>query len=516
MAESPSMQATGIRPPSRRSALPEPPRRRLRPVHGLAVVALLLVAWFGWQALRGDEAVRWRTAQVDTGTVRVSIAATGKLSALSTVEVGSQVSGQVLAVEVDFNDAVEAGQVIARLDPANFRSRLEQVEADLESALANLDAARANHGEAVATQRNAEAAHARAQSILARQLISQADFDAAVAARDQAQARVASAQAAIKVAQSQVAQRRAAVENARLDLDYTVLRSPVDGVVLSRMVEPGQTVAASFQTPVLFTIAEDLRQMQIELTVDESDVGQIRVGQAVRFTVDAFPGRDFEGVVRQVRLAASEASTVITYPVIVDVDNADLVLLPGMTASAEVLVSEREGVLRLPNAALRFRPPGAAAAAEEAPAGPSDAAAIARFREQAQRQVDELADRVGLDADQRARLGEAMAQVRQQMMAQARAGELPASEEARRRRAAEATAAALEPLRSDLDDARRARLDTELALMAASRRASVHVLRDGAAVEVPVRIGLADATHSQVLDGLAEGDAVLVGIERGG
>ncbi len=465
---------------------------------------------------RGDSA-RYRTATVDTGPVRVVIAATGKLSALSTVEVGSQVSGQVLSVEADFNDTVVANQPIARIDPANFQSRLEQAQADLTSALANLDAARANYGEAEATLKNAEATYTRTSTVWERRLIARADYDTAIAGRDQAQARVASTAAAVKVAQSQVAQRTAVVENAKLELDYTIIRSPVNGVVLLRAVEPGQTVAASFQTPVLFSIAEDLGKMQIELTVDESDVGQIREGQTVRFTVDAFPGRDFTGDVRQVRLSATDTSTVITYPVIVDVDNADGSLLPGMTASAEVLVSERPDVVRLPNAALRYRPADAAFAPATTGAnagGPPSAEMIARMRAQGEQQAAELARRLDLDAAQRTLLDSAMAGMRQRMRGQGQAGQAPMSEDARRRRSAEAYAAALQPLRDQLRPEQQAALDDELAQMASSRRAEVWVLRDGQAMATSVRIGLADSGFSEIVAGLSPGDEVVVGLDR--
>lgn len=510
----------GIRPEPRRAATtPGRPRTRTWIV---VVIVLVLALGAYWLVPRG-ESVRYRTATVDTGSVRVVIAATGKLSALSTVEVGSQVSGQVLTVEADFNDTVVANQPIARIDPANFQSRLEQAQADLTSALANLDAARANYGEAEATLKNAEATYARTSAVWERRLIARADYDTAIAGRDQAQARVASTAAAVKVAQSQVAQRTAVVENAKLELDYTIIRSPVDGVVLLRAVEPGQTVAASFQTPVLFSIAEDLGKMQIELTVDESDVGQIREGQTVRFTVDAFPGRDFNGEVRQVRLSATDTSTVITYPVIVDVDNADGTLLPGMTASAEVLVSERPDVIRLPNAALRYRPADAAPASV-APGGnagnsggPPSAEMIARLRAQAEQQTEELARRLELDAAQRTTLDEAMAGMRQRMRGQAQSGasQAPLSEDARRRRGAEAYAAALQPLREQLRPDQLLKLDAELALMASSRRAEVWVLRDGEAVATPVRIGLADSGFSEIVSGLTPGDDVVIGLDRG-
>lgn len=503
----------GIRPRPRRLGVGPPAARRRRWRWPLAGLAVLLVLFLAWRWLGGSEAMAYRTATVEEGSVRVAISATGRLSALSTVEVGAQVSGQILTVEVDFNDPVTAGQPIAYIDPGNFQSRVNQVEAELTSAQANLESARANLGEAQATLRHAQANFERAETIWQQRLISRADYDATVAAYEQAQARVASATAAIRVAQSQVEQRRAALETARLDLDYTVIRSPVDGVVLLRSVEPGQTVASSFQTPVLFSIAEDLGKMQIELTVDESDVGQIREGQTVVFSVDAYPGREFTGQVRQVRLAAGEASTVVTYPVIVDVDNRGGELLPGMTANAEVLVSERTGVVRLPNAALRYRPADAAAPVAS-PAGPPDAATLARMRAEGERQMNELADRLGLDAAQRDELARAMAEMRRQMMAQAGSG--PAlGEQARRRRAADALATALQPLRAGMDANQQARLDEELALMASSRRAQVWVLRNGRPEPVTVRIGLADSSWSEVLAGLQPGDDVIIGVERG-
>ena len=315
----------------------------------IAAVVVALLAFGLWQVLggNGEPAARYRTAAVDRGDLRVAISATGALRALSTVDVGSQVSGQILSVAVDFNDRVQAGQVIARIDPATFEARLNQTKADLASAHASLN-------EAIANRRNAEADYERKRELAERQLIARSELDQALAARDQARARVGSAEAA-------VLQRQATVDNAELDLSNTVLRSPVDGVVLNRAVEPGQTVAASFQTPVLFQIAEDLSQMLIELSIDESDVGQLREGQPVRFTVDAFPRREFSGRVRQVRLSATNTQNVITYPVIVSVDNPDGSLLPGMTANAEIEVSQRQQVLRVPNAALRYRPADAPA-----------------------------------------------------------------------------------------------------------------------------------------------------------
>lgn len=486
------------------------------------VAGALLVALIGWRWLRHDDATRYRTGSVDRGTIAMVISATGNLKARSTVEVGTQVSGQVQSVAVDFNDPVHQGQIIATIDPANFHSRLTQAEADLTSAHANLIAAQANQGEATATLRNLEAEFTRKQQVFERQLISRSDFDAALAARDQARARLESAKAGIKVAQSQVAQRKAAVENARLDVEHSIIRAPVDGVILSRTIEPGQTVAASFQTPVLFSIAEDLRQMQLDLSIDEADVGQVRDGLPVRFTVDAFPGRDYQGVVRQVRLSATNVANVITYPVVVAVDNPDGSLLPGMTANAEVQVSFREGVLRVANAALRFRPsdfkePAAAAAGARAGAAPGAATGQAggggaRAGGNPLAQWDELATRLQLSEAQRTQLRTAVTAAFQGL--RGAGGGAPVSDDQRRKRMAQAISAALQPLRAQLSEAQQQTLDAELALQASARRVSVWLLRDGKPQQVPLRVGLSDNSFTEVLGGLDAGAEVIVGEQQ--
>jgi len=326
---------------------------RLRIVIVAVAVSGLLALWLHGDAGNG---IDYHTAEVTRGPIQLLISATGNLKARSTVEVGSQVSGQVLSVNVDFNDAVKKGEVIATIDPANFQARLTQAQADLTSSLANLTASHANLGEAQATLRNLQAEHARKQSVFERKLISRSEYDAALSARDQALARLASAQAAIKVAQSQVAQRSAAVQNAELDVQYTVIRAPVDGVVLSRTVEPGQTVAASFQTPVLFSIAEDLSQMQVETSVDEADISKVKQGAQAAFTVDAFPEQNFTGVVTEVRQSPVAVSGVVTYLVIIRTENPKGELKPGMTATVEIIENEREDVLMIPDEALTFKP----------------------------------------------------------------------------------------------------------------------------------------------------------------
>lgn len=482
-------------------------RRWLLPVI-VIVVALALAAW--WWSSRGEPEGAYRTASVDRGSIQVAIAATGTLRAISTVEIGSQISGQVVSVEVDFNDTVTRGQAIARLDPAPLQTRLTQVQADLVSARAALS-------EAQAAAVNAEADYVRKQDLSGRQLIARSELDLAVAARDQARARVGSARAGVD-------QRQAAVGAVELELEYAVIRSPVDGVVLLRDVEPGQTVAASLQTPLLFEIAEDLSQMQIELTVDESDVGQIRPGQPVGFTVDAFPGRSFRGEVRQVRLSATELNNVITYPVVVTVQNDDLSLLPGMTANAEIEVSRRDDVLRVPNAALRFRP---ADAPPEPPGGRRGLAASEWEGLLAPLELD-AAQRAAFDRDQAA-MRERSEQARRQFQQGAGAGGPPAgatvvmgggqmpSSEAIQRMIAERMKAGLVEFRGTLDDDQRSRFDAALLELLEARAVTVYVLEGGRPVAVEGRAGISDSGNTEIVSGaLQPGAEVITGQERAG
>ncbi len=339
---------------ARMSRSPRPQVSRIhslpvRIVAGLVVLSLLGAGvWFWRQHKAAGEEAAFRTAPVERGGIRVAISSTGTLSAISTVTVGSQISGQVLEVLADFNDEVRQGQVLARIDPKTYETQIAQGNAQVANARASLN-------QAIATQRNAQLDYNRKAELVQRQLVARSDVDLARAALDQADAQVASARA-------QIQQQTAATQTTRVNLDRTVIRSPVNGVVLTRSIEPGQTVAASLQAPELFTIAEDLSQMKIELAVDEADIGQVRPGQGVSFTVDAFPDRQFRGEVQQVRLSATTTNNVVTYPVVVNVDNADGTLLPGLTVNAEIEVSRRDDVLKVSNAALRFKPASAAPA----------------------------------------------------------------------------------------------------------------------------------------------------------
>ena len=467
--------------------------RRGRWVSAMALGALL--AYGIWWYFGSSEAAApsYRSAPLERGDVVVTVSATGSLTALSTVDIGSQVSGQVLEVNADFNDHVLKDQVIARIDPANFQARVTQARADLASAQAGLQEAQAN-------LRNAEADYTRKTELVARQLVSRSELDVSLAARDQARARVSSARASIQ-------QRQAALANAELDLTYTEIRAPVDGVVLLRQVEPGQTVAASFQTPVLFQIAEDLKKMQIELSVDESDVGQIRQGQPVEFGVDAFPGRQFRGNVRQVRLAATNTQNVITYPVVIDVSNADLSLLPGMTANAAIEVAKKRDVWRVPNAALRFKP---AAAAESQNSR--------RPRIDPQRIVATMAlsavQREAFDADAAA-AAERMAQRRAQGGGRPAGGDGVSAGRPGPEQIAQRILAGYGSFRDTLSPEQRQAFDQAVVEQLSARWVDLWTEADPEPTPIRVQVGISDATHTEVIgEGLAEGLTIITGVQR--
>ncbi len=330
-----------------------------------------VVALFFWQPWKKTDAPpQYRFSKVERGALSAAVSASGTLSALVTVQVGSQVSGLIKEIKADFNSPVKQDQVIARLDPESFESRVLQAEADLKAADSATEVARGNLGVRQAEVNQARIALdealrnlERKRSLIAQGFLSAAELDTAQSASDTAREQLQLAQASSGVAQAQVAnalalagQRRAALNQARIELERTVIRSPVDGVVISRNVDVGQTVAASFQAPVLFTIARDLRQMEVNVAVDEADVGRVQTGQKMRFSVDAFPGERFMAKVSQIRKAPQTSNNVVTYSVMATLDNPDLKLLPGMTASARILTEERKDVLILPNEALRFRP----------------------------------------------------------------------------------------------------------------------------------------------------------------
>ena len=345
------------------------------------VVALAGAGWW-WTQRAGGDAVQYRTAKIERGSLQATVSASGAVNPVTQVSVGTQVSGQIRDLLVDFNSEVKAGQLIAQIDPETFEYRVRSAQADVEAAQATVltaqastAAGRAQVARAQVDLNEAQRDFERKQSLVQMQFIAQSEADRAralvnttIEALKATQAQVGVTEAQIKAASANVAQRQAALAQARVDLSRTRIVSPVNGIVIKRSIEKGQTVAASLQSPELFVIAQNLSDMQVDASVDESDVGRIRNGQRATFTVDAFPGQTFDGEVRQVRKAAQTIANVVTYVAVVGFSNTSGRLLPGMTANVRIVTDQRENVLKVPNAALRVRiagvePPAAGASA---------------------------------------------------------------------------------------------------------------------------------------------------------
>lgn len=299
----------------------------------------------------------YKFAAIERGPLTASVSATGTLNPVVAVQVSSQVSGQIRGIFVDFNSMVKAGQLIAQLAPETYEHRVHQAEADLEAARATVAVQQAELYRAQINLADAERDYARKQTLVDKNFISPAELDKAQTVRDAARASLRVVQAQAQNSAALVKQRQAQLGQARVDLGRTEIRAPVDGIVIKRSVEPGQTVAASLQAPELFMIAQNLTDMQVETAIDEADVGRLQVGQEATFTVDAFPGKRFKGIVKQVRKSAQVVSNVVSYTVVISAANPDLILLPGMTANVRIVTAQKDGVLKIANAALRFRPP---------------------------------------------------------------------------------------------------------------------------------------------------------------
>jgi len=317
------------------------------------VVAAGLFAVFKFNSAPRDQHF---TAKVERGDIHDVVDATGTINAVITVQVGSQVSGTISKLFVDFNSRVHKGDVVALIEPALFQGALLQASADLDSAKANLEAAKANLEKAKATAVQTKADYDRALQLTKENITSKQQLDLAKANYDSANAQVGAAAASVTQSQAQVSQKDAALSVARTNLNYTVIRSPIDGTVVARNVDVGQTVAASLQAPTVFTIAQDLTKMLVYTKTDESDVGSIRPGKVVTFKVDAFPKEVFHGAVSQVRMNPTTIQNVVTYDTMIEFDNPELKLFPGMTAYVTIPIASVQNALKLPNTALRYRP----------------------------------------------------------------------------------------------------------------------------------------------------------------
>jgi len=542
----------------------------------IVVVVLLLGAgiWGYLYAQGRNSSPKYRLTQVERGPLTAAVSATGNLNAVITVQVGSQVSGQIKELLVDFNSVVKKGQIIARIDPQIFAAQVNQAKADVETAKAavlnqaatvekakaDVENARAALAQGKAQTAKADAAQAdskrifdRNAELFKRQLIAQADRDTAQANYEQAVAqsdstraseRALAAQidsnlaqlrvqeAALKSARAQVDQKTAALAQAQANLDYTTVRAPVDGVVVSRAVDVGQTVAASLQAPTLFTIAQDLTKMQVETSVDEADIGRVKLEDRASFTVDAFPGQPFVGVVTQIRKAALIVQNVVTYTVVISVDNPGGRLLPGMTANVKLVYAEKPSVLKVPNAALRFRPAGADAspagpargqggASSSGPAARGDGAGAGRSPGEMR---ERLVTGLGLSAEQQKKLDPILAETQQQMSALR-----DLSESERQPRAAKVREATRAKIREILTPEQRAKYEElagrdgrgagdAAAFGGGGNPGRVWILdADGKPKAVALTLGISDGAATEVLRGdLKEGQEIITGLAAAG
>jgi len=322
----------------------------------IAIGTIIALGGFAAFEFKGQEQPQYFTSKADRGDIREVVEATGTINAVITVQVGSQVSGTIARLYVDFNSRVRKGQVVAQIDPPLFQRALLQARADLANAEANVASAKANLVKAKAAEIQTKADYERAVGLARENVMSQQQLDLAKANHDSAVAAVSAAEAQVTQAVAQGQQKQAALTVAQTNLDYTTIRAPIDGTVIARNVDVGQTVAASLQAPTLFTIAQDLTKMQVYASTDESDVGMIKKGQVVTFKVDAFPRDTFTGRVSQIRMNATTVQNVVTYNTVIDFDNPELKLFPGMTAYITIPVASATNGLRVPNGALRYKP----------------------------------------------------------------------------------------------------------------------------------------------------------------
>ncbi len=491
----------------------------------LVLAAAVAGAWTWYASRSAAGGAKYRIGQVERGPIQAVVIASGTLNAVTTVQVGSQVSGQILEVFADFNTQVKKDQVIARIDPQSFQLRVNQARADLDAAgsavavaVSALAAQKAELGRVKVNLAEVERDLARKKLLVEKNFISPAELDKARTLYDATREQLKAVEAQIDVNQSQIGsaqaavkQREALLKQAQVDLERTIIRAPVNGTVILKNIDAGQTVAASLQAPVLFTIAQDLRDMQVEAAIDEADVGRLRVGQPASFTVDAFPRRNFSGEIRQIRKSPVNVQNVISYTVVISAANPDQSLLPGMTANVRVVVDSRDNVLKVPNAALRFRPVGAAVgngAAAESRHAPAGGGAAQQFR---QRVFEELKP----DESQKVKLEQIFDDVRQKMI---QLRDLPKDGDRRK---------AGERLRSDsrarvmeiLSEAQKPIYDRLLAEMGVARGAAAAPGRlwlpvaGGTPKPLDVRTGLTDGTSTEILEGpLKEGDAIVLGI----
>ena len=482
------------------------------------VVLLLIAASVWWLAKPADiaEQIKYHTQALSLGKIESMVNSSGSISPVVTVDVGSELSGLISQLNVDFNDVVSSGQVIARIDDRTVQSKLRQSEADLASSKASLAQLHAALVKAQAEEALAQREFKRTRELRDKKLLSESELDISETKYELSKIAIDTAKAAILVGESRVLQSQSSLEQAKLDLDRTFIRSPVDGVVIDRQVDKGQAVSASLSAPILFSIAQDLVKMQIEADVDEADIGRIKQGQDARFTVDAFPERKFTGEVAQVRKAATVTNNVVTYKVIISLENRDLLLLPGMTANIDIILGQRENVLRVANSALRFNLEGQATSSSNQGNDNSE-------------RVKQMAEQLGLNDKQQSQLSDAMNNMRKAMQALRNAGPSMAGGPP------QGGNDAMKKLRSQMEielasflspeqmekykglSQQRRKPQANEGDAVQYQRGTVWVLRDGAPQKLNVRTGISDLEYTELVsDELKDGDEVIVRAQKVG
>lgn len=477
---------------------------RMKYLFTLAVPLAAVGAGFAWMLGLGGastDGLVYDTAEVSRGEIRKIVTTSGPVRALVTVSIGSQLSGQIKDVLADFNSEVKAGDTLAVIDAKTFQARVAQGKADLAAARAQLINQEAARTKAEAVLKLAERTTTRQEALASRGYAAQATLDTALRDADVARADIEVAKAQIEAAKATVAQRQAALDQAQIDLDRTVITSSIEGTVISRTVDPGQTVAASLQSPELFKIAQDLRRIRIEAQVNEADVGAVAEGNPVVFTVDAYPDRQFEGRVTQVRLAATELNNIITYTVIIEAANEDRRLFPGMTANVQIEAAKREGVLRVPNDALRFRPRG------DAPSASSRDQSTGEAR--ADRLIGRLKVELQLSEEQDAALRKEIKSAFAELRGNGASGSASPDPNQLRQRVSATVQRVLAPL---LTDAQRPLFEAWKAGRESVRSGAVWVLgAEGKPERRSVRLSISDDRFTEIAGGqLGEGDRVVL------
>ena len=503
---------------------------------GALLLALIAGGGWWWSQNGGDSAqLKYRTAKVDKGALTSTVAASGTLNAVKTVAVSSQISGQLKEVLVDFNSEVKPGQVLARIDPESYQLRINQARADLDAVRSTalvqqnmVSSQKIELGKAKIALVDAERDFQRKKELVAKGFISPSELEKADTVFKTAREQVSLVEQGIRTQESQVAsaqanvrQREVVLQSAQVDLEKTTIRAPVNGVVIARKIEPGSTVAASLSAPDLFIIAQDLRAMQVETSIDEADIGRLKVGQNATFTVDAFPRRNFSGKVTQIRKAAQVIQNVVTYVVTISAENPDLALVPGMTANTRITVDSRDNVLKVSNAALRFKPQGEGGApvAKSGDAAAAPAGAAAGAAAQATQFRERLIADLKPDDAQKARFDQIFSTMRSKVM-----GLRDVQDEGERRKASsEARNEMRREIEAALKPDQKAAWEKILAESATGRSGGastvtpgrVYVLgTDGKPQAVEIRVGLTDGTYSEVVSGaLKETDEVIVGTQ---